>query len=93
MQVFRWMCVFLCERISVCFGWILTELVGLSEAGEGGVESGALLFVGTKLLQQLTHLLLAHLQQALQGYLTWAHLLQKHICKHMTQIHMVKILY
>lgn len=54
----------------------LTELVGLSEAGEGGVESGTLFLAGTKLLQQLTHLLLAHLQQALQGHLAWAHLLQ-----------------
>lgn len=60
----------------MCFLWSLTELVGLSEAGEGGVESGALLLVGTKLLQQLTHLLLAHLQQALQRHLTRAHLLQ-----------------
>lgn len=65
-------CVFVCELITRT----LTELVGLSEAGEGGVESGALLFVGTKLLQQLTHLLLALLQQALQGHLAWAHLLQ-----------------
>lgn len=54
-----------------------TKLVSLSEAGEGGIESGALLFVGTELLQQLTHLLLAHLQQTLQGHLTWAHLLKK----------------
>ncbi len=46
----------------VCLGWALTELVGLLEAGEGGVEPGALLFVGTKLLQQLANLLLAHLQ-------------------------------
>lgn len=70
------MCVFVCELISVCFGRTLTELVSLSEAGEGGIESGALLFVGTKLLQQLTHLLLTHLQQTLQGHLTWAHLLK-----------------
>lgn len=61
--------------VCVC-GWTLTELVSLSEAGEGGIESGALLFVGTKLLQQLTHLLLTHLQQTLQGHLTWAHLLK-----------------
>lgn len=78
------MCVFVCELISLCVWWTFTELVGLSEAREGGVESGTLLFVGTKLLQQLTHLLLTQIQQALQGHLTWAHLLQNthiHTCK------------
>lgn len=62
-----------------CFGWALTKLVSLSEAGEGRVKTSALLFVGTKLLQQLAHLLLAHVQQTLQGHLTWAHLLKTYI--------------
>lgn len=51
--------------------------MGLSEAGQGGVEPSALLLVGTELLQQLTHLLFAHVQQALQGHLSWTHLLQE----------------
>lgn len=78
-------CVCLCVSSSPCVcGWTLTELVSLSEAGEGGIESGALLFVGTKLLQQLTHLLLTHLQQTLQGHLTWAHLLKNRHANAMT---------
>lgn len=58
-----------------CF-CVLTELVSLPEAGQGGVQASALLLVGTELLQQLTHLLLTHVQQPLQGHLAWAHLLQ-----------------
>lgn len=45
--------------------WAPTELVSLPEAGQGGVQTSTLLLVGTKLLQQLTHLLLTHVQQPL----------------------------
>lgn len=62
-------------------GQSLTELVGFSQAGEGGVESGALLLAGTKLLEQLAHLLLTHVQQTLQGHLARTHLLQAHTHK------------
>jgi len=51
----------------VYFGRTLTEPVGVPEAGQGGVEARALLLVGAKLVQQLAHLLLALLQQPLQG--------------------------
>lgn len=55
---------------------VLTELVSLPEAGQGGVETSALLLAGAELLQQLAHLLLARVQQPLQGHLARAHLLQ-----------------
>lgn len=63
-----------CLRGGFC---VPTELVSLPEAGQGGVQTSTLLLIGPKLLQQLTHLLLIQVQQALQGHLAWAHLLQK----------------
>lgn len=63
-----------CSRGGFC---VPTKLVSLPEAGQGGVQTSTLLLVGTKLLQQLTHLLLTHVQQPLQGHFSWAHLLQK----------------
>lgn len=64
-----------CPGIGGGGAW-LTELVGLPEAGQRGVETGALFFVGTELLQQLTHLLLTHVQQTFQGHVARIHLLQ-----------------
>lgn len=50
--------------------------MSLPQAGQGGVETSALLLAGAELLQQLAHLLLTHVQQPLQGHLAWAHLLR-----------------
>lgn len=47
----------------------LTGLVDGAEAGEGGVQAGALLAVGSKLLHGRTDLVIGHVQQLLQAQL------------------------
>lgn len=47
------------------------------QAGQGGIETGALLSVGSVFLHGLTHLLICHLQEVLQTQLAGGDLLEQ----------------
>lgn len=49
----------------------------VAEAGEGGIEAGTLLPVGSVFLHGLTHLLICHLQEVLQTQLARGDFLQE----------------